>query len=107
MGTPSYKDIIELIKAGATIEAQEKIMELRQAALDIQEENINLRNRVNELESKLKDFADNPGDPCPRCRKNTWVVESSDPDPKFGQLGAIRRVYKCTACDLTESKVVT
>ena len=26
---PNYKDIVELIKKGATVEAQEKIMELR------------------------------------------------------------------------------
>ena len=53
MSLPSYKDIIELIKAGATIEAQEKIMELRQSALEIQEENIKLRNRIIELEARV------------------------------------------------------
>lgn len=39
--SPNYKDIIELIKKGSTIEAQEKIMELREGALALQEENIN------------------------------------------------------------------
>jgi hypothetical protein len=51
---PNYKDIFELIKAGSTIEAQEKIMELRQAALEIQEQNLILRKRVRELEDQLK-----------------------------------------------------
>ena len=50
---PSYKEIIELVKRGATIEAQEKIVELRAAALEIQEENLALRKRVGELEQRI------------------------------------------------------
>ncbi|MDD5723735.1 MAG: hypothetical protein PHY29_08370 [Syntrophales bacterium] len=56
MALSSYKDIFELLKTGATIEAQEKIMELRQAALSIQEDNIHLRNRVLELEARVKEL---------------------------------------------------
>lgn len=107
MALPSYKDILELLKAGATIEAQEKIMELRQEALTIQEDNIHLRNRVLELEARIKELESLDGEPCPRCRKRTWVVESSKPDPKVGHLGGIRRTYKCTECGLTESTIVT
>jgi len=107
MGIPSYKDILELIKAGATIEAQEKIMELRQSALDIQEENIDLRNRILDLETRVRELECFDGEPCPRCRKLTWIVEKSEPDPKFGDLGGIRRTYKCTDCGLTESTIVT
>ncbi|MDX1442842.1 MAG: hypothetical protein R3270_03575 [Gammaproteobacteria bacterium] len=54
MALPGYKEIIELVKAGATIDAQEKIMELRQAALDQQEENIRLRQQMQTLEAQLK-----------------------------------------------------
>jgi hypothetical protein len=43
---PDYK--------GATLPAQEKIMELRVAALELQEENIRLKKRVKELEEELK-----------------------------------------------------
>lgn len=50
---PNYKDIIELLKKGSTIEAQEKIMELREGALALQEENIKLKERISELESEL------------------------------------------------------
>jgi len=107
MALPSYKDILELLKAGATIEAQEKIMELRQAALAIQEENIQLRNRVLELDARVRELESADGDPCPRCRKKTWIVEKSEPDPTFGRLGSVRRTYKCTECGLTESTVVT
>jgi predicted RecB family endonuclease len=107
MALPGYKEIIELVKVGATIEAQEKIMELRQAALSIQEENVQLRNRVLELEERIKTLERADGDPCPRCRKKTWVVEKSEPDRKFGALGGIRRTYKCTECGLSESMIVT
>lgn len=47
---PNYKDIVDLVKKGSTIEAQEKIMELREGALALQEENIRLREQVKELE---------------------------------------------------------
>ena len=48
----SVKDVTDLFKKGATIEAQEKIMELRQAALDLQEENIALRQQLRQLEQE-------------------------------------------------------
>jgi len=51
---PKASEIIELIKKGATIEAQEKIMELREAVLELQEENHALKNKINELEKKLE-----------------------------------------------------
>lgn len=51
---PKYQDIVELIKKGATVEAQEKIMELRETALELQEENVNLKSQVNELQQALK-----------------------------------------------------
>lgn len=50
---PSYKDIIELLKKGSSIEAQEKIMELREGAIALQEENIELRQKVKALEEQL------------------------------------------------------
>ncbi len=49
----SIKDIIDLVKKGSEIEAQEKIMKLRQAALKIHEENLDLKKRVRELEKAL------------------------------------------------------
>src|SRR5690349_13690215 len=53
MPIPSYKEIVDLVKTGLTIEAQEKIMELRVAALEIQEENLKLRSKVSQLEAEL------------------------------------------------------
>ncbi len=107
MALPSYKDIVELLKKGATIEAQEKIMELREAALALQEENINLKNKVLELQGKVRKLESFEGEPCPKCRKPAWVVESSKPDSTLGDLGVIRRVYRCTECGFSESQLVT
>jgi hypothetical protein len=53
MALPSYKEIVELLKKGLTVEAQEQIMALREAALTLQEENLELRERVNALENAL------------------------------------------------------
>ena len=50
---PRYKDIAELVKKGATVEAQEKIMELREAALALQEENLDLKEKISDLEKEL------------------------------------------------------
>lgn len=84
MKLPNYKDIIDLIKKGATLEAQEKVMALREGALELQEENINLQEEIKKLQEKLEikekiyfedglywlisNETNNPNDPfCPRC----------------------------------------
>ena len=51
---PDYKEITDLLKKGLTLEAQEKIMALRVGALELQEDNLKLREKVRQLESKLK-----------------------------------------------------
>ena len=50
MTMPGYKDIVELIKMGSTIEAQEKIMELRETALEFQNENLTLKNQNQQMQ---------------------------------------------------------
>jgi hypothetical protein len=47
------KDVTDLVKKGATIEAQEKILALREAALMLQEENLKLKDRIKDLEDEL------------------------------------------------------
>ena len=51
---PNYKDIVDLIKKGADVEAQEKFLELREEAINFREENIALRERVKDLEETLQ-----------------------------------------------------
>ena len=54
MAMPGYKDIVDLIKKGATLEAQEKLITMREAALELQEENLQLRAQVSELLALIK-----------------------------------------------------
>jgi tRNA(Ile2) C34 agmatinyltransferase TiaS len=46
------KDVLELVKKGATIELQERLMQLREEALVLQEENIKLKETVQALEKE-------------------------------------------------------
>ena len=50
---PKYKDIVDLMKKGATVEAQEKIMELREGALELQEENFELKEQIKKLNEAI------------------------------------------------------
>ena len=80
MVLPKYGDIKDLIKKGLTVEAQEQIMALREAAIDLQEENIEIKERVQALEKALK-------------HKNEilfqngayWIVDGDNKDGPFCQ----------------------
>lgn len=78
MAIPNYQDIVALIKKGATIEAQEKIMELREAALEFQNENITLKNTVKDLNESLA-LRDNLE------WQKPYYVARQKPDEKFCQ----------------------
>ena len=58
MALPNYKEILDLLKRGATMEAQEAIMTLREAAVDSREEVLELKKQVTALESQLKAVGD-------------------------------------------------
>jgi hypothetical protein len=77
---PNYRDIVELLKKGSTIEAQEKIMELREGALSLQEENIKLREKIKELESKLNKKKEVVWE-----SPYYWVVDDQSKDGPFCQ----------------------
>jgi hypothetical protein len=51
---PSYSQIAELLKKGLTLEAQEQIMKLREAALELQGENLQLTQQVREANDKFR-----------------------------------------------------
>ncbi len=79
---PNFKEIIDLVKKGATIEAQEKIMELREATIKLQQENSELLEKVKVLEKiidkKLSMKFESPfyyanGDNVPHCPR-CWEV---------------------------------
>jgi hypothetical protein len=45
------------------------------------------------------------GDICPRCRQRGWNVESSRPDRVYGELGGMRRQYRCSQCGFAEERL--
>lgn len=100
---PSYNvgDIVELVKKGATIEAQEKILELKTFALILQEENIALKNEIKELRelrnlsAKMvfkKPFYFIDGDEVPFCPK-CWEA-----DGKAIHMADFGKRFKCIQC---------
>ena len=56
MPLPTYKEIIDLIKKGFQIEAQEKIMELREAAIQRQEEKHELIQQLRDRDEKIREL---------------------------------------------------
>lgn len=105
MPYPSVQDIIKLVKAGATIDAQEKIMELRQGVMDLQEENLSLRTQVQELQAKVQELLRPSLPRCPRCGKASFSLKKSEEDPLMGDLGAFRRLYECIECGFSENRL--
>ena len=48
-----------------------------------------------------------PGQPCPSCGARAFrVTGSRKSDGPFGELGAMSRNYKCSACGFTETRDV-
>jgi hypothetical protein len=48
---PNYQEIIELLPEGLTLQAKEKLIELKEAAVTLQEENLALKQKLKQLES--------------------------------------------------------
>lgn len=51
---PSYSELIALLKKGVTIEAQEQIMNLREAVTALQEENLSLKQEIIKVKEELE-----------------------------------------------------
>ena len=96
---PSIATLNKLLKSSLTVEAQEKIISLREAALELQQENLDLRQRIAELESL-------DGEQCPKCHRKTYELISSKADPTFEQVGAMQRIYECSECGFSEPTTV-
>lgn len=94
--------IKELIKKGATLEEQQKIMQLEKEVFSLQEENIKLKKENLSLREQLEDWE--KGDRCPRCKQRTWNLIESKPHPIFGQMGSLERKYQCSECGFTENQ---
>lgn len=103
---PSFSEIAGIAKNAITLEDREKIMALREAALQLQEENLALKSEKKELEAKLKVAAEltfkdqfywKEGDStpfCPRCwEKNQQVIHVSPETTK-----AYDKIRTCPEC---------
>jgi regulator of replication initiation timing len=99
----SFGIILELIKKGATIEAQQKIIELKEIVISLQEENFGLRTENLSLRQQLE--LSEKGERCPKCRKGAWNLVESNPHPIFGEAGVLERKYKCSECDFSENHI--
>ena len=110
----SAKTILDLVKgandaqlamriSGEIANLQGRLIDVQQQALGLQNENQELRDEIKQLNTKLAETVE--AEPCPSCRRKGWHVESSAPDPTFGDLGGARRVYRCSFCNFSESKI--
>jgi hypothetical protein len=106
MPIPSAKEIWDLVKSGATIEAQEKIMELRQALLDEQEKTARLTQQLGDAEHRLElrglkferaaYWKDNDGPYCQRCADaDAKLIRVHDYESGAG------KGWRCHACAQT------
>jgi hypothetical protein len=77
-----------------------ELAKIKTQLAEFMEENTRLKSKINDLEN-------NGGEKCPKCLRRGWGLESSHPDPTFGELGAIRRTYKCSLCGFSENKLIT
>jgi len=105
MNVPSFQDLLKLIKAGATLEAQEKIVELREAMMNLQEENLALRAEVQSLKEQLSELLESSLPNCPRCGKPAFSLKESKEDALMGAAGMFRRLYECTQCGFLENRL--
>ncbi len=105
----SAAELVELLKKGATLEAQEGIMALRQAALDLQDENLSLRGKLRELEEqvRLREELEWDGSVYLRCEpdgttKSFFCPRCKDADSKLVRLQAAdsrtSRHWHCPNC---------
>jgi DNA-directed RNA polymerase subunit RPC12/RpoP len=76
-----------------------KLADIKMQLAEMMDENRELKEKVRSLESTEREQ-------CPKCRKRTWELVKSSPDPTFGQAGMIRRIYKCSECHFSEEKVI-
>jgi hypothetical protein len=81
---------------------QEVIGDLRSELATLEERVLELTEENDRLKRKLADQSAADDDPCPRCRKRAYHVESSEAHPVFGELGTLLRTYVCRSCQFSE-----
>jgi hypothetical protein len=79
-----------------------ELAEVKMKMAGLINENLELQNKIKELESV-------EGDPCPKCHKRGWQIESSRKHPSRGLalVGVVLRTYKCSICGFTEEEMIS
>ncbi len=106
MTLPDDRKIFELIETGAVADARDMILALRQAAVTLAEENLDLREQIVTLQGEVAALRSTRGNHCPRCGKETWIVQGNQPDERLGDMGVMRRTWQCGDCGFTASALV-
>ena len=110
------KDLYDLLKKGATVELQERLMKLREEALELQEENHSLRERLSVIEReaviaknllfeggvywRIRDDESKDGPFCQRC----YDVDSRLVRVHSDRFGGVPPCWECKHCDKTYVK---
>jgi hypothetical protein len=89
--------------AGRIAEVYDCISDSKEALFSAQEVISHLQAENDDLRAKLAETVE--AEPCPKCLKKGWHVAATAPDPMFGELGVARRIYRCSFCQFTESKL--
>lgn len=97
------KDINEKVKdaefSNLIADLSMELAEVKMKLAGVIEENAKLKEENRTLRNT-------EGDPCPKCRKRGWELESSAPHPQFGDMGAVNRTYTCSLCGFSETKLI-
>ena len=68
---------------------------------------VKLPKKIADLEKRVEalENAKTPSfDTCPSCKRPTFKLISSKPDPMMGEMGVLLRTYKCSDCNFEETR---
>lgn len=112
MPTPSFQDVLGLLKKGMTLEAQEQIVALREEMMHLREENLVLKNEnlvlkdeIQSLRKELAELSQSSLPSCPKCGRPSFSLKESERDRVMGVVGMFRRLYECTRCGFSENRL--
>lgn len=86
-------------------ELKNLLADLNMQLADVKIELASVMQENSDLKTKIRELEAAEGDPCPHCRNRGWHVEKSERDRMSGEVGGIRRTYKCSLCGFSESRL--
>jgi len=86
-------------------ELKNLLADLNMQLADVKIELASVMQENADLKAKARQLETAEGEPCPHCHKGDWHVEKSERDRMTGELGGIRRTYKCSLCGFSEGRL--